>query len=726
MKLRLLTIALLLAIPLTAYSRTHVQGIVERGAKTITVSGIASTTKSVQTYPGALVTVLQADGVANATIYSTATGVALGNPMTAGSDASYGFYLDNSLYYLRFSGTGITIPWTVGPFVASDPSDVYNVLGFGASCNGTAVDTVAIAAANTAALAAGGSVYIPPSTTGCKVGTTTISAPLKSDGGSLLLTTGLTTTITGPIDIPPQIFFRNATAGLGTVSFSGNKVVSVFRDEWWGAQHDGVIGTTGNTTSGSNVFNDSGAAFTSADIGKKIVIETTTMPRATAGFIGSISAVNSPTQIVLARVTPGTWSSTRYTYGTDNTSALLATIAVVPTNGGKILLSGISMISSGLTINKPLVFEGQGGTYPKYFLAAPTESGSDVIDFSLSSGVKLMWAGTDNADIITVVNTGGVEFRNVIIDGSNTDTSIDVTVIGLKLDRVRYLSFTNGGVVRCSTALIVGSTTSLNDGSFKNSFSNAFFQGTNGIVFNSIGAGTTGGFVNSFYNTQVEFTNIGIDFQKGDNNVFTGNTYVDNHLYPTTGTTLGVNFGTGPYGPTHAGPFNAYSCYNQYFWHLFTRDITIAAGNREAGSIDHLDQANYPATITYGAGSTLSLNTTGLIQSPNNPYSQIIGTLAYRGGISETPFVAVAAGNILPITSSYQKFAVAGGRTLPAAVGWPGYRVTLLNTSGGAVTVFRSGSDTISGATTYVLTADWKYVTVASDGVAAWVVVASN
>lgn len=229
----------------SGYSRAHVQGIVERGGKQITVSGITSVTKSVQTYPGALVTVLQADGSTSATIYSTATGTSLGNPLTSNSDASYGFYLDNSIFYLRFSGTGITSPWTVGPFIASDPSDVYNVLGFGAVCNASTNDTVAIAAASAAAVTAGGTLYIPPSTGGCKIGTATLSAPIKSDGGSLLLTTGQTTTITNSLTVPPQIFFRNATAGQGTVSLTGNAVVCEVYAEYWGGAPSASAATNG-------------------------------------------------------------------------------------------------------------------------------------------------------------------------------------------------------------------------------------------------------------------------------------------------------------------------------------------------------------------------------------------------------------------------------------------------------------------------------------------------
>lgn len=65
--------------------------------------------------------------------------------------------------------------------------------------------------------------------------------------------------------------------------------------------------------------------------------------------------------------------------------------------------------------------------------------------------------------------------------------------------------------------------------------------------------------------------------------------------------------------------------------------------------------------------------------------------------------------------------------TLPAAAAVPGRIYTFKRTSSSNnVTVTRAGSDTIDGANTYVLSAQWKYVTLQSDGVASWLIIANN
>ncbi len=99
-----------------AQNRVKLQGIVERGNKQIVTSGLTSTTKSVQSYPGATVTIyltgtttlasLCSDNLTNCTSQA--------NPFTASSsDASWSAYLTAGIFDVRFSGTGITTPWTI-------------------------------------------------------------------------------------------------------------------------------------------------------------------------------------------------------------------------------------------------------------------------------------------------------------------------------------------------------------------------------------------------------------------------------------------------------------------------------------------------------------------------------------------------------------------------------------------------------------------------------------
>lgn len=65
--------------------------------------------------------------------------------------------------------------------------------------------------------------------------------------------------------------------------------------------------------------------------------------------------------------------------------------------------------------------------------------------------------------------------------------------------------------------------------------------------------------------------------------------------------------------------------------------------------------------------------------------------------------------------------------TLPTAVGITGriYTIKKIDASANAVTVDGNGSQTIDGATTYSLSAQWKYVTIQSDGTN-WIIIGNN
>lgn len=156
-----------------------------------------------------------------------------------------------------------TIPTVVG---TNDPRLVrlFNIAGYpySAVCDGSTSDTAAIAAANTAAVLLGGAIYIPPSASGCKVGTATITAQVVSDGGTLTLTTGQTTTFsTQPIAGKFRIF-RNALSGQGTVALPG--VAEAF-PQWWGGDDTGVASSAtainAAIASGAKVINMKGGSW---------------------------------------------------------------------------------------------------------------------------------------------------------------------------------------------------------------------------------------------------------------------------------------------------------------------------------------------------------------------------------------------------------------------------------------------------------------------------------
>lgn len=81
----------------------------------------------------------------------------------------------------------------------------------------------------------------------CKVNNLTITANItldNSDGSGVFVVTGQTLTAVGPVVSSPRQMFFNATAGLGTVSFTGNKKLTEVFPEWWGAAGDGAVDST--------------------------------------------------------------------------------------------------------------------------------------------------------------------------------------------------------------------------------------------------------------------------------------------------------------------------------------------------------------------------------------------------------------------------------------------------------------------------------------------------
>lgn len=97
-----------------------------------------------------------------------------------------------------------------------------------------------------------------------------------------------------------------------------------FTPESFGALGNGKIGTGGTGTSGTNVFTDAGASFTSADVGKYIIINQGAGGVVTNPFCGTITGVNSATSVNLSANLGANASSAPYVYGTDDAPAIRA------------------------------------------------------------------------------------------------------------------------------------------------------------------------------------------------------------------------------------------------------------------------------------------------------------------------------------------------------------------------------------------------------------------
>jgi len=152
---------------------------------------------------------------------------------------------------------------------------------------------------------------------------------------------------------------------------------------------------------------------------------------------------------------------------------------------------------------------------------------------------------------------------------------------------------------------------------------------------------------------------------------------------------------------------------------LANNRVTGATGatwlNPGSDTIDGLIDENN----TFDSGITTTYSRTNVYAGPiyAAPYADLhpSATSAYTIGSRR---------EIHPCDATSAAFAV----TLPAASTYQGRKLTIKKTdsSGNAVTVARAGSDTIDGATTYALSAQWKYVTLVSDGSASWFVIANN
>lgn len=118
-----LALVFVLIYTLPCISRAKLQGYVAQGNTTLTISGgVGTIPKKVQgSFPGATVTIYLSGTLSLATLYADNAGTPKANPFTASlTDASWFAYVDNGRYDVRFSGTGITIPFVVGDVIAFD------------------------------------------------------------------------------------------------------------------------------------------------------------------------------------------------------------------------------------------------------------------------------------------------------------------------------------------------------------------------------------------------------------------------------------------------------------------------------------------------------------------------------------------------------------------------------------------------------------------------------
>jgi hypothetical protein len=133
--------------------------------------------------------------------------------------------------------------------------------------------------------------------------------------------------------------------------------------------------------------------------------------------------------------------------------------------------------------------------------------------------------------------------------------------------------------------------------------------------------------------------------------------------------------------------------------------IAIAPG--DTGTI--LRDNNVVAILDSGANSIRISNiVNGILEAATNNYKA-----------KSTSYTATSTDRIIEVTATGQTI------TLPTAVGITGRDYTIKLTASGSATVATTSSQTIDAATTYSLSAQYKYVTVESNG-ANWIIIANN
>lgn len=182
---KLLTITcLFLAIPVFGLSKF--QGYVERGGNSVTTGNLVSTTKVQKSFPLSTVTVYLTGTTTLASISSDSGGTPKANPFTADSTGFWFFYgADGTTLDVKFSGTGVSSPWTISGLTnaSGGGSTAPNSFVAAMLCDGNdshAAANVSTFAASIAAASAvgGGVVYLP--TGDCRVNTE-LSLPIAAN-----------------------------------------------------------------------------------------------------------------------------------------------------------------------------------------------------------------------------------------------------------------------------------------------------------------------------------------------------------------------------------------------------------------------------------------------------------------------------------------------------------------------------------------------------------------
>jgi len=164
---------------------------------------------------------------------------------------------------------------------------------------------------------------------------------------------------------------------------------------------------------------------------------------------------------------------------------------------------------------------------------------------------------------------------------------------------------------------------------------------------------------------------------------------------------------------------------NNNYWSLFIGSngkVLISPTNTTEGDTakNSLDVVGNMSIGTKTTAPSNGLLVTGYLGAgQTSPTSQLHTTSLATGYVSKAAnYTATVNDYTIEVTATTTI-------TLPTAVGITGRIYTIKNTYSGSATVATTSSQTIDGSTTYSLSAQYKYVTVQSNG-ANWLIIANN
>lgn len=267
------------------------------GGATVSTQGLASTTTVERSLSLSTVTVYNAGTVTLTTIYSDASATPQANPFTVSATGAWSFYVLAGLHVdIKFSGTGVTSPFTLGDMVAPASSVlVADVKAFGAKGDVRVSELASMSASSStltcsdaAFSAADIGKHVDVNGAGAQ---TTLSANVvsRTNATTIVISTAASFTLT------------NQTLTIRGATYADCA-----------------------TTAGSTTVTSATAVFTAADVGHPVTI--TLAGRWNRA--GTIVAVTNSTTATLSFTATGAVSGKRVIWGTDDSAAINLAYAV--------------------------------------------------------------------------------------------------------------------------------------------------------------------------------------------------------------------------------------------------------------------------------------------------------------------------------------------------------------------------------------------------------------